>query len=111
MDATCEVRLHRTRIGVWWSMARYSVSCAVRRAMWFLGIHRSPEPMRNQCDATGHWIRVENHWLGLRITVNGRDYTWNRLTGEWEGTGVGMCNNRPVTAEPGPNVRIVEEAP
>lgn len=40
-------------------------------------------------ELTGQWIDIRNGTLSTRISINGRDYYFDRFTGKYTGTGLG----------------------
>ena len=49
--------------------------------------------MEYKDELTGQYIRIEVQVLFTRISINGRDYYFRRLSGRFDGTGMG-CSRR-----------------
>ena len=75
----------------WWDIVRSEMRAAIGQAANNFGLPGAIAPM-NFCDpVTGQQINVSISPRFVRLNINGRDYYFHRLTGRFDGTGMGCC--------------------
>jgi len=68
---------------------RILVSECLGRLLNRLGVAGAVKPMKISDSLTGQKMEIRVGLLFTRISVNGRDYYFNRLSGRFDGTGMG----------------------
>jgi len=72
-----------------WEILRGRVKEMVGRVLRFASVPGAIRESRIEDSLTGQEIEIRVGLLFTRISVNGRDYYFNRLTGRFDGTGMG----------------------
>ena len=72
-----------------WQILRGSLTERIGRVLRKLRIPGAMSEADILDDATGQSVRVRVGSLFTRISVNGRDYYFDRFTGRYDGTGTG----------------------
>jgi hypothetical protein len=80
---TAEVQASR------WAILLGRVREGVRRALTRLGLPGALRSVLIEDELTGQRLEITIDPLFTRISVNGRDYFFDRLTGRYDGTGMG----------------------
>jgi hypothetical protein len=70
---------------IWQSRCVEFLGCLLNK----MGIPGAVREVSIDDKATGQYIQVSTGRLFTRLSVNGRDYFFNRLTGRFDGTGTG----------------------
>lgn len=74
-----------------WDVCRGRVREVIGRVLKWLGVPGVVQEVKFHDDLTRTEIQVKVGVLFTCISVNGRDYYFNRLSGRFDGTGSGCC--------------------
>lgn len=72
-----------------WQIYRGRMRECVVRALDGLGVPAALRSGNIKDNVTGDMIEIRAQGLFTRLTINGRDYYFDRLTGRFDGTGLG----------------------
>lgn len=73
----------------WWQIALSRTRLAIGRLLNRVRLPGPIQPVSIQDEVSGQTLDVRVGPLFTCISVNGRDYYFTRLTGRWDGTGLG----------------------
>ena len=76
----------------WWQVLRSRIRTAVGRLLNRRGIPAPIQPIEITDPLTGQTIQVRVGDLFTRLSIDGRDFYFDRITGRYDGTGCG-CNS------------------
>jgi hypothetical protein len=89
--STLELRIARpptqraTKLQIWRGRLRELLGAALKR----LGVPGAVAESEINDPATGDHVEIRVSHLFTRISINGRDYYFDRMTGRYDGTGMG----------------------
>jgi len=79
----------RSQWAGWWTRRQDSLRWQAGRFLNWLGVPGFIRPIERDDLVTGWHLSIRVGALGVTISVDGRDYSFNRLTGQFNGTGGG----------------------
>ena len=87
------MELETNKIKIFWWNTKDRIKTGIASVFDFIGI----PPMVNDVDipdyASGIYLRISHSKRFTIVSVNGRDFWFNRLTGKFDGTGTGTVQN------------------
>ena len=74
-----------------WDILKTRIATILFTALNRIGVPGAVQDIEIKDAVTGQEIQIKTGLFFTRITVNGRDYYFRRLSGKFDGTGTGCC--------------------